>query len=295
MDAWGLKPEAGFGSLSLFGLEFWRCLGKLCAIHDERTSSTLLRLQFLNFNNPGRHLIGPPCSTLNWEHIQQLLGMDVTEGMTQLYFDGTFMGANVGLESCYTGLLNLNSDSKFQHASVKMLDSSDHRMTAYARAHTHTTHLRSYSHVLQCGVTRDKWLNLVRAGAGAGAVRGPGGRGGSRLAGSRQGLQLPRPGRSSCRACGCCSGESAVAHVRTASHCSGNIEQYWQTICTSGTLGHCYIALFLAVYHLGYIAPANPLYSKGAISILCYIATCYVAILWRKVVYSNMLYSFAAI
>ena len=24
----------------------------------------------------------------------------------------------------------------------------------------------------------------------------------------------------------------------------------------SGTLGHCYIALFLAIYHLGYIAPA---------------------------------------
>ena len=44
---------------------------------------------------------------------------------------------------------------------------------------------------------------------------------------------------------------------------------------SSGTLGHCYtsIALFLAIYHLGYIAPAKLLYSKGAISILCYIAT----------------------
>ena len=50
---------------------------------------------------------------------------------------------------------------------------------------------------------------------------------------------------------------------------------------TSGTLGHCYIAFFLAIYHLGYIAPAKLLYSKGAISILCYtsIATCYIAIL----------------
>ena len=47
----------------------------------------------------------------------------------------------------------------------------------------------------------------------------------------------------------------------------------------SGTLGHCYIALFLAIYHLGYVAPAKLLYSKGAISILCYIATCYIAIL----------------
>ena len=41
----------------------------------------------------------------------------------------------------------------------------------------------------------------------------------------------------------------------------------------SGTLGHCYIALFLAIYHLGYIAPAKLLYSKGAIFIFCYIAT----------------------
>ena len=47
--------------------------------------------------------------------------MDVLVGMTQLYFDGTFMGATVGLESCYIGSLNLNSGSKFQHASVKML------------------------------------------------------------------------------------------------------------------------------------------------------------------------------
>ena len=40
----------------------------------------------------------------------------------------------------------------------------------------------------------------------------------------------------------------------------------------SGTLGHCYIALFLAIYQLGYIAPAKLLYSKGAISLFCYIA-----------------------
>ena len=47
------------------------------------------------------------------------LGTDVQVEMTQLCFDGTFMGATVGLESCYIGLLNLNSDSKFQHASAK--------------------------------------------------------------------------------------------------------------------------------------------------------------------------------
>ena len=42
---------------------------------------------------------------------------------------------------------------------------------------------------------------------------------------------------------------------------------------TSGTLGHCYLALFLAIYHLGYIAPEKMLYSRSAISIFCYIAT----------------------
>ena len=41
----------------------------------------------------------------------------------------------------------------------------------------------------------------------------------------------------------------------------------------------CYVALFLAIYHLGYIAPAKLLYSKGAISIFSYIATCYTAVL----------------
>ena len=58
---------------------------------------------------------------LTLEHIQQKLGMDLPVGMTQLCFDGTFMGASVGLEACFFGSLNLNSGSKFQHPSVKML------------------------------------------------------------------------------------------------------------------------------------------------------------------------------
>ena len=72
------------------------------------------------FDQSGHRLIGPPCSALNWERIQQKSGMDVAVGMAQLYFDGTFMGATVGFESCYVGSLNLNSGSKFQNASVKM-------------------------------------------------------------------------------------------------------------------------------------------------------------------------------
>ena len=67
------------------------------------------------FDNHGSRLIGPPCSALTRERIQQKLGMDVSVGMTQLYFDGTFMGASVGLEACYLGSMNLNSGSEFQH------------------------------------------------------------------------------------------------------------------------------------------------------------------------------------
>ena len=96
------------------------------------------------FDNSGRRLIGSTCSALNWERIQKLSGMDVTVGITHLNFNSTSMGANVGLESCYTWSLNLNSGSRFQHASAKMLDSSDHRMTAHTRARRFT-HLRSYS------------------------------------------------------------------------------------------------------------------------------------------------------
>ena len=44
----------------------------------------------------------------------------------------------------------------------------------------------------------------------------------------------------------------------------------------SGTLGHCYIALFLAIYHLGYIAhwQAKMIYSYLLYSTLCYAMQC---------------------
>ena len=56
--------------------------------------------------------------------------MDAPVEMPQLYFDGTFMGASVGLEGCYAA-------AKFQHAFVKMLallpkygkDAADKRLT----------------------------------------------------------------------------------------------------------------------------------------------------------------------
>ena len=72
------------------------------------------------FDTVGKRLIGPPCSALNWERIQTIIGANAAVGMAQLYFDGTFMGPTVGLETGYVGSLNLNAAAKFQHASVKM-------------------------------------------------------------------------------------------------------------------------------------------------------------------------------
>ena len=57
------------------------------------------------FDNVGNSLIGLLCSALNWGHLQQQLGLEVAIGVTQLYFDGTFMGARVGLDSVYLGSL----------------------------------------------------------------------------------------------------------------------------------------------------------------------------------------------
>jgi hypothetical protein len=72
------------------------------------------------FDHRGKRLIGTPCSALNWERIQKMLGFDVAVGLAQMYFDGTFMGATVGVETGYVGSLNLSAAAKSQHAAVKL-------------------------------------------------------------------------------------------------------------------------------------------------------------------------------
>ena len=72
------------------------------------------------FDAQGRRIIGPPCSALNWERIQTILGRDVALGLSQLYFDATFMGPGTGIESGYLASLNLRAAAKFQQESVKM-------------------------------------------------------------------------------------------------------------------------------------------------------------------------------
>ena len=73
------------------------------------------------FDDLGNRLVGPACSALAWERIQTIMGSLVPIGFSQLYFDATFMGQNFGIESGYVSSLNLRSNAKFQHGSVKML------------------------------------------------------------------------------------------------------------------------------------------------------------------------------
>ena len=79
----------------------WMYEGKLCIIRYEGT--TLMKFDLVAraiFDNLYHHLIGLPCSALNWEQIQKLeiLWFEGTHNDT-VVFDSTFMGANVGLES----------------------------------------------------------------------------------------------------------------------------------------------------------------------------------------------------
>ena len=64
------------------------------------------------FNNIRNFLTGKPCSALNGMATQQL-GWDIAVRMTQLYFDDTFIGASVGLESAYLGSLNFDAETRF--------------------------------------------------------------------------------------------------------------------------------------------------------------------------------------
>ena len=95
MDAWGCKPEAGFGGSRLFG----GILGNLCAIHEGRTSLALLRAIFDN----SLFLRVPPWIGNAYSNCWEWMFWWGWRSCPQWDIHGTFMGANVGLESCYTG------------------------------------------------------------------------------------------------------------------------------------------------------------------------------------------------
>ena len=67
MEAWGRKPEPDFGGSRLFG-------GVEGSMRDPRWKDQFDLAALAIFECC---LIGPQCSALNWEHVQQLLGMDV--------------------------------------------------------------------------------------------------------------------------------------------------------------------------------------------------------------------------
>lgn len=73
------------------------------------------------FDDLDNRMIGPPCSALHWEHIQQILGPTIPVGCTQLFTDETFMLANMGVDAVYSASLNLNAKAKFQNSTVKLL------------------------------------------------------------------------------------------------------------------------------------------------------------------------------
>ena len=107
------KSETEVGDSRLFG-------GVQRNYGDPRWREQFALVFHPNFDARGRLLIGPPCSTLSWERIQTKLGKDVAVGVSQLYFDGAFMGPSTGIESGYIASLNLRSAAKFQQESVKM-------------------------------------------------------------------------------------------------------------------------------------------------------------------------------
>ena len=74
------------------------------------------------FDDFGNRLIGPACSALAWERIQELLGIRVPIGFSQLYFDATFMGQNVGIEAGYVSSLNLRYVSPMSLLYVSSLN-----------------------------------------------------------------------------------------------------------------------------------------------------------------------------
>ena len=94
------KPEDGNQRLELVIPDYAEVLREIML--DPRWRAQFY-LEFCpNFDARGRRLIGPPCSALSWERIHTKLGKDVAVGVSQLYFDGTFMGPtrpSTGIES----------------------------------------------------------------------------------------------------------------------------------------------------------------------------------------------------
>ena len=105
MEARRRKSETGVGDSRFFSSV--EVFGEI--MRDPRWRKQFDLVFRPSFDARDRRLIGPPCSALSWECIQTnetILGKDVAVGVSQLYFDGTFIGQSTGTESGYLASLN---------------------------------------------------------------------------------------------------------------------------------------------------------------------------------------------
>ena len=73
------------------------------------------------FDELGNRLIGPPYTALWWERMQGKMSPDDAIGVTQLYFDDTFIDRTQGIGAGYLASVNLNAEARMQASSCSLV------------------------------------------------------------------------------------------------------------------------------------------------------------------------------
>ena len=93
----------------MFSIEFGTHTATIGIGSCSRKDTTIFRRQIYGFERWTRICVPRVSqSRLRLRDQYQQSGLEVAVGMTQLFFDGAFMGASVGLESAYLGSFNLD-------------------------------------------------------------------------------------------------------------------------------------------------------------------------------------------
>ena len=72
------------------------------------------------FDELGNRLIGPPYTALWWERIQGKMSPDDAIGVTQLYFDETFIDRTQGIGAGYLTSANLNAEARMHPGCIQL-------------------------------------------------------------------------------------------------------------------------------------------------------------------------------
>jgi hypothetical protein len=72
------------------------------------------------FDELGNRLIGPPHTALWWERIQKKMAPDDAIGVTQLYFDETFIDRTQGIGAGYLASANFNAEARMHPGSIQL-------------------------------------------------------------------------------------------------------------------------------------------------------------------------------